>query len=152
MASWLNNIWEEVGKPFFQRPHRVQFAALCVRGSGDDKKVLLITSRGTGRWVIPKGWPIDGMDGAETAKEEAWEEAGVKVKHLGRKAVGHFTYDKILDDGTAQPVRTNVYRIDVKDLAEEFPEVSERERCWFSPKEAAELVQEPELREMLRQM
>ena len=138
MSAWLRNIWEEVARPFFLRPRRVQFAALCVRASKDGKEVLLITSRDTGRWVIPKGWPMDGKDGAETALQEAWEEAGVRAEHLHRNSVGHFTYDKVLDDGSALPVRTSVYRVDVRELADEFPEAGQRERRWFTPEDAAD--------------
>jgi len=152
MTNWLRNIWEEVARPFLLRPRRVQFAALCVRESDDGQEVLLITSRDTGRWVIPKGWPMDGKDGAETALQEAWEEAGVRANHLERTSVGHFTYDKILDDGSALPVRTSVYRVIVKELADKYPEAGQRKRHWFSPKDAAEQVREPELSALLRQL
>ena len=63
MTKWLRNIWEEVARPMMLRPGGVQFAALCTRPSDSGEDVLLITSRDTGRWVIPKGWPIDGLDG-----------------------------------------------------------------------------------------
>ncbi|SLN75135.1 NUDIX hydrolase [Ruegeria meonggei] len=152
MRKWLRNVWEEVARPLFLRPQRVQFAALCVRNSERGEEVLLITSRDTGRWIIPKGWPMDNTDGAETARLEAWEEAGVHADHLNRKPVGYFTYDKILDDGSAMPVRTSVFRIDVKELADTYPEVGQRERHWFLPKDAAKQVREPELRDLLLQM
>ena len=152
MSKWLRNIWEEVARPLFLRPHRVQCAALCTRDMDGQPEVLLITSRDTGRWIIPKGWPIDGLDGAGTAQQEAWEEAGVRAASVDAKPVGQFSYDKILKDGSAQPVVTCVYHIDVADLAEEFPEAHERKRCWVSPKTAAERVREPELRDLLLQM
>lgn len=152
MSSWLRNMWEEVARPFILRPHRVQFAALCVRDTEDGEEVLLITSRDTGRWVIPKGWPMDGKDGAEAAMQEAWEEAGVRVKHLNRDSVGHFTYDKRLDDGSAVPVCTSVFRIEIEGLADDYPEAGQRQRKWFPPKEAANLVHEPELSALLRHL
>lgn len=151
MTKWLRNIWQEVARPLILRPQRVQFAALCTRKSGKDREVLLITSRDTGRWVIPKGWPIDGLDGAETAQQEAWEEAGVRAERIDPNPVGHFTYDKILKDGSAQPVLTSVYHLQVSELADKFPEVDQRTRRWFSPKKAAKQVREPELQDILLQ-
>lgn len=46
----------------FQRPPRQPYAALCYRlkGKTGALEVLLLTSRDTGRWVIPKGWPMEG--------------------------------------------------------------------------------------------
>ncbi|RLK11363.1 NUDIX hydrolase [Ruegeria conchae] len=152
MTKWIRNIWEEVARPLFQRPNRVQVAALCTRGteSGDD--VLLITSRGTGRWIIPKGWPIDGLNGPETALQEAWEEAGVQATDVPKEPIGQYSYDKTLNDGTAQHVVTSVYRVQVTNLADDYPEANQRKRCWVSPKVAAGRVQEPELRDLLLQM
>ncbi len=152
MNAWLQNIWEEVGRPLFLRPRRVQFAALCTRVQDGQDQVLLITSRDTKRWIIPKGWPIDGLSGAETALQEAWEEAGVRADAVHDEPIGQFTYDKILKDGSAQPVLTNVYRISGCALADDFPEADQRERSWFSPAEAATLVQEPELQALLRRL
>lgn len=149
MTNWLSNIWEEVARPLVQRPKRVQVAALCTRKAGPDDEVLLITSRGTGRWIIPKGWPIDGCNGPETALQEAWEEAGVRASEVQKEPVGQYSFDKTLDDGTAQQVVTTVYRIHVSDLANEYPEADQRQRCWVSPDVAAERVQEPELRDLL---
>jgi 8-oxo-dGTP pyrophosphatase MutT (NUDIX family) len=56
---------------------RTQFAALCYRVVKKKVKVLVISSRGTGRWIVPKGWPMDGKTPADAALQEAWEEAGV---------------------------------------------------------------------------
>lgn len=152
MTKWLRNIWDEVARPLFLRPHRVQCAALCTRNAGNDREVLLITSRGTGRWIIPKGWPIEGLDGAGTARQEAWEEAGVCADSVAPEPVGQFSYNKVLKDGSAQLVQTSVYQIQVAELAEDFPEAHQRKRRWFSPKKAAERVREPELRDLLLQL
>ena len=40
---------------------RTQFAALCWRVMDGKVQILLITSRGSGRWIVPKGWPMDGQ-------------------------------------------------------------------------------------------
>ncbi|MFC6583776.1 NUDIX hydrolase [Sulfitobacter aestuariivivens] len=53
---------------------RTQFAALCYRVKKGKVQVLLVTSRGTKRWIVPKGWPMDGKTPAQSAALEAWEE------------------------------------------------------------------------------
>lgn len=136
--------------PMLRRPKAVQVAALCYRGAGPDKQVLLVTSRGTGRWIIPKGWPIRGLASSEAALQEAWEEAGVEDATAEPASIGTYDYDKILDSGVALPVETEVFKVSVGGLAEEFPEVGQRKRRWVSPKQAAKMVDEPELKSILR--
>lgn len=150
MVSLLKNAWSGVINPLIKRPNRVQSAALCYRTGKRGKEILLITSRERGRWILPKGWPIAGLDGAGTAAQEAWEEAGVKPLKVNKKPLGQFHYDKILDNGATAPVDANVYSIEVKDLSDSYPEVSERTRNWVAPKQAAELVEEPGLKAILR--
>ncbi|KIC43799.1 NUDIX hydrolase [Ruegeria sp. ANG-S4] len=152
MSKWLRNIWEDIPGPLSPRHRHVQCAALCTRINNGQPEVLLITSRNTGRWIIPKGWPIDGLDGAGTARQEAWEEAGVRAMSVDPDPIGRFTYDKVLKDGSAQPVLTWIYHLEVKDLAEDYPEVGQRNRVWLSPAIAAERVQEHELRDLLQKM
>ncbi|MFC3613941.1 NUDIX hydrolase [Lutimaribacter marinistellae] len=150
MRAFLETFWQEILRPLFLRPKRVQVAALCLRQGDDGVEVLMITSRGTGRWILPKGWPINGLDGAEAAAREAWEEAGVLVRRIWRRPVGSYSYDKIQEGGVPEPVHTNLYRIDVAGLADRFPEQGQRERRWMRPAEAAELVDEEELGTILR--
>jgi len=126
----------------------VQYGALCWRTGQTGPEVLLITSRETGRWVIPKGWPIKGLAPPETAAREAWEEAGVQTASLGA-CLGGYGYDKVLGRGgpeeTAKPCRVQVYALEVAALTPDFPERDERDRLWCSATEAAALVDEPEL-------
>lgn len=151
MVTLLKNAWEGVFDPLLRRPNRVQVAALCWRmGKKGQKEVLLITSRDTGRWVIPKGWPMDGLDGAGAAAQEAWEEAGVKPAKISRKAAGVYHYVKVLNNGLPAPVEAMVYPIKVAGLEKHFPEELERKRLWVTPEKAAEMVNEPELQELLR--
>jgi 8-oxo-dGTP pyrophosphatase MutT (NUDIX family) len=128
----------------------VQVAALCYRDTADGKRVLLITSRDTGRWIVPKGWPIDGLDGPGSALQEAWEEAGVTRADIESDPVGFYEYDKGLGEGMTVPVHTRVYLTRVRDLSEKYPEAAERTRKWFAPKEAANLVDEPDLKAILQ--
>lgn len=134
----------------FRRPKRLQMAALCHRGKGDAKEFLLVTSRDTGRWIIPKGWPIRGLTSDETALREAWEEAGVTKGRASKDPIGTYTYEKRSDSGLPVPVETLVYSVAVKEVADEFPEVEERRRKWVSAEDAAAMVQEPELKAILR--
>ncbi|WP_412105102.1 NUDIX hydrolase [Sulfitobacter sp. D35] len=126
-------------------------AALCLRQEADRQQVLLITSRDTGRWILPKGWPIEGKTSPEAAMQEAWEEAGVRRGRLCPEPVGTYHYDKTISTGWAMPVETLVFSVEVEELADDFPEVDERRRGWFSPQEASERVDEPELKAILRE-
>lgn len=150
MTNALKTAWEEVLRPMFLRPKRVQVAALCYRETKSGKDVLLITSRDTGRWIVPKGWPIKGMDGPESALREAWEEAGVKDAEIDPVPVGKYEYVKGFDTGGKATVSTQVYLTRVENLASEYPESDERTRKWVAPKDAANMVQEPELQAILR--
>ncbi|MEX0284327.1 MAG: NUDIX hydrolase [Paracoccaceae bacterium] len=122
----------------------LQYAALCFRVHRKKPQILLITSRGTGRWVVPKGWPMDGKSPGRTAEQEAWEEAGVKGE-MQKTCMGTFTYDKWIDENSSLPCIVELYPLEVSNLSEDFPEKEERRRKWFSPKKAASLVCEPEL-------
>lgn len=126
-----------------------QFAALCMRAGARDKlEILLITSRETGRWVLPKGWPIEGLDPARSAAREAWEEAGV-IGTVDDTCLGHFSYEKTFGPAVAHPCLVAVYPLHVDRLADEFPEQGQRKRKWFTPAKAAEKVWEPGLAALL---
>lgn len=150
MFTIFNSVWDNVLGPLLQRPKRQQVAALCYRGDGADKEVLLISSRDTGRWIIPKGWPIRGKNGPQSAMQEAWEEAGVRKGTTDADVIGTYTYDKRQSTGWSIPVETMVYPVAVETIEDEFPEVAQRKRQWVSPDDAADLVQEPELQSILR--
>ena len=78
---------------------RIQFAALCWRGKRGKLQVLLITSRGSKRWIIPKGWPMEGKTPAASALVEAWEEGGVVGQARGQ-GLGVYSYATTGADGT----------------------------------------------------
>lgn len=127
---------------------RKQIAALPVRRAADGGlEVLLVTSRETRRWVIPKGWPMTHLSDPEAASVEAWEEAGVQGA-ASPDVIGTFGYDKRRPKGNI-PVVVEVYRLDVTTIADTWPEAQERQRAWFRPADAALLVQEPELQALL---
>lgn len=131
------------------REPRSQYAALpWRRGPDGTLEVLLITSRETRRWVIPKGWPIKGMKSPDSAAREAFEEAGV-VGQVGKKAVGFYHYDKRLRSGRIQRVGVDVFPLLVTEEREAWPEKGQREKLWTTPDDAAARVDEPELQAVL---
>ncbi len=151
MIRLLQTVWSDFFALLIQRPKRQQVAALCFRETGTEKEVLLITSRDTGRWIIPKGWPMRGKNAAESAMQEAWEEAGVIKGASNDNAIGSYTYDKKLDSGWSYPVETMVYSVEVEKLAKTFPEAHERKRKWVNLADAARMLQEHELQAIVRQ-
>ena len=116
MSKSLTSLWRDFIRLFFQRPKRLQVAALCYRGKGADMEVLLVTSWDTGRWIIPKGWPISGLKTSEAALQEAWEEAGVRNSEAPLQPIGTYSYDKVLRAGLPVPVETLVFPVNVKHL------------------------------------
>ena len=109
---------------------------------------MLITSRETRRWVIPKGNPERGLAPHALAAKEAYEEAGL-VGRVGAEPVGRYRYAKRRRDGTAVPVEVEVFPLLVEQQLEDWPEKGQRETRWFAPGEAALLVQEGGLAELL---
>jgi 8-oxo-dGTP pyrophosphatase MutT (NUDIX family) len=150
MYGFLQELWDSFLSPMLQRPKRLQVAALCYRERDEGREVLLVTSRDTGRWIIPKGWPIRGLSSRDAAKQEAWEEAGVSKGSMADASIGTYTYDKTLSSGLPVPVETLVYPFEVENMKEEFPESQERQRKWVSTSDAAGLVRENELKAILR--
>jgi len=133
-----------------KRDVRTQFAAMCYRVKNDKLQFLLVTSRGTRRWIIPKGWPMDGKTPAESAAQEAWEEAGVRGV-VDSRPLGLYSYQKTLDEDEPDlPCVAMVYAVRVKTLSSVFPEAGERKRKWVGRKKAVSMVGEPELSRILR--
>lgn len=126
-----------------------QVAALCWRMRKGQVQVLLITSRETGRWIIPKGWPIAGLTAAAAAAREAWEEAGVEG-HVLDTTIGGFGYDKLAPMAAMVRCMVAVHALRVQTLKSRYPEAGQRRRAWFSALVAADLVAEPELQHLIR--
>lgn len=135
-------------EPVFRRHEFLQVAALCLRDGKAGPEVLMVTSRGTGRWVLPKGWPMKGRSLAGAALQEAWEEAGV-IGRADETSVGWYGYDKLRKGGLPLACRVELFRITVIDLAKDWPEARKRRRRWMPVTEAARRVNEAQLREQL---
>lgn len=125
-----------------------QYAALPLRGHGDDMRVLLVTSRDTGRWVLPKGWAEAGLTGPELAAKEAFEEAGIRGT-VAAKPAGAYAYAKRLPRERTMPCTVAVFAMRVDRELKDWPERHQRRRQWFSLPRAAALVSEPELTALL---
>lgn len=106
--------------------------------------VLLVTSRDTGRWVLPKGWAEKHLSGAQLAAKEAFEEAGILGDVLS-KPIGAYHYAKQLPQGKAVQCRVEVFVLHVAELLDEWPEMRQRHREWFTLSQAAMVVAEGEL-------
>jgi 8-oxo-dGTP pyrophosphatase MutT (NUDIX family) len=123
---------------------RTQFSALCWRVRKGKVQLLLITSRRRKRWIVPKGWPIDGKTPAQTALTEAWEEAGV-VGVASDACIGVYSYARLREGEDPLACLAMLYPVKVKSIKKNFPEVRDRRRKWVSPKKAAKMVTEQEL-------
>ena len=124
---------------------RVQYGAVAYRlSAGSRPQFMLVTSRETRRWIIPKGWPKKGKSPHHSAAREAFEEAGV-VGAVGRRSVGSFSYEKRLKNGGAVVCEVRVIPLQVRRQNKQWPEKRERIVKWLSASQAAEKVKEPKL-------
>lgn len=145
----MNMLRRAINMLLGKRPLSLQVGALCL--DAKTGQVLLITSRGTGRWVIPKGWPMEGHSLPGAAAREAWEEAGVEGRII-HEEIGRYGYDKEQDSGFAVPVEVAVFPLHVEKCRQDFPESEQRERRWFTPDEAVPLVAEAGLKRILQSL
>lgn len=127
-----------------------QIAALPYRINADGTaSILLITSRDTKRWVIPKGNHMRGIGPHQAAEVEAFEEAGINGI-LCPASLGTFDYDKRRNNGSLKPTRVEVYPLAVIEELADWPEQFERERRWFDLAQAVAAVDEPELKAIIQ--
>jgi 8-oxo-dGTP pyrophosphatase MutT (NUDIX family) len=127
-----------------------QVAALPVRVAEGQPEVLLLTSRETKRWVIPKGWPMKGKKNWAAAAQEAKEEAGV-IGRTEKKPVGNFLYFK-RRAAHYDLVQVEVYVLHYEKRLAVYKEKGQREARWFPLEDAADQVEEPGLTALLRDL
>jgi 8-oxo-dGTP pyrophosphatase MutT (NUDIX family) len=125
-----------------------QVAALPYLRDKNGIHILLVSSRETKRWIIPKGWPVKGKKDWSAAALEAFEEAGVEG-HVGKKSIGSYVYDKRKKSGATVVCEVVVYPLEVNVILGDWPEKKERRRHWFPVKEAVGLVTEEGLRAVI---
>ena len=126
-----------------------QVAALPWRLGDDGVEVMMITSRETRRWVIPKGGRMVGKTDPQAAAQEAYEEAGVQGETL-EAPVGHFRYAKRLKTGAEQACVVAVYPLEVLIQLGAWPEDQQRQRRWMKQADAADAVHEADLAQLIR--
>lgn len=129
----------------------VQCAALPFQERDGETHVLLVTSRETKRWVLPKGWTEKPGRGAEQAQREAFEEAGI-IGRISPEAIGAYAYPKRLGSGATVTCDVEVFALAVERLMEDWPEKSQRERRWFTLSEAAMAVDDGGLVTLMLQL
>jgi 8-oxo-dGTP pyrophosphatase MutT (NUDIX family) len=125
-----------------------QYAALPYRVRDGELQILLVTSRQTHRWIIPKGWPKKGMKGPDVAASEAFEEAGL-VGTVARKKIASFDYVKRIDAVQKKLCTVDVYPLAVEQILDEWPEKGQRQREWMTPGQAAMRVTEAGLIQLM---
>lgn len=139
----------KIKKTDFDPVLRQQVAALPFRISVSGAvEILVLTSRDTGRFIIPKGWKKKGHKKPDAAANEAYEEAGV-VGKVQRKPVGIYTYWKRGATGFEQ-LEVLVYPLLVTKQRADWPEKGQRRLAWLSREDAALLVDEPQLASLIR--
>ena len=106
-----------------------QSGVVPCRAGASGLEVLLITSLGRGRWIVPKGVIEPGMSPEESAALEAAEEAG--VEGVVGPELGQLTRDKW--GGTCQ---IRLFVMEVTRVHDEWPEGDLRQREWLALGEA----------------
>ena len=125
-----------------------QVAAIPLRWTNGRPEVLLITTRGTGRWTVPKGWPFDESIAADCAAREAFEEAGVQGQ-VESYSLGQYEYWKQSKRGRII-LQVTAFALHVERILQDWPERNERKRTWFSPEVAAKLAANDQLGVLIR--
>jgi 8-oxo-dGTP pyrophosphatase MutT (NUDIX family) len=118
-----------------------RFGAIPYRQTDGEIVFLMVTSRGTGQWIFPKGRPVDGLTPAESAAEEAYEETGVRGS-MGSTPVGHFSTLNTRPNEQA-PILIEMYPLEVTKQYKKYPEKAERQRQWATLDEVRNLLSEP---------
>ena len=135
------------GKPKIRK----QVAALPVRlDAAGQPRVLLITSRETKRFIVPKGWPMKGRKDYRAAAIEAQQEAGV-IGRVHKKPVGSYLYWKRRAE-SFDLCRVKVFILEVQHQLPAWREQDERETAWLLFEDAASLVDEPGLVTIIREL
>jgi len=114
--------------------HIRQSAALPFTLSADGLRYLIITSTSRKRWLIPKGHLEPEMTAAESAANEAFEEAGV-LGTVETASLGRYAYRK-----WGRTFEVDVFALRVRETLTRWPEDDRRHRRWVSPARAGELV------------
>jgi 8-oxo-dGTP pyrophosphatase MutT (NUDIX family) len=120
-----------------------QSGVIPYRKKSGELQILLITSVKKKKWIVPKGYIEFNLSPFESAKKEAYEEAGViganETVELGsfimNRSIGH--------------CNIKIFSMEVLEVLDDYPEKEYRKRKWFPVKEAAENISIPEASSMI---
>jgi len=143
-----NHLIEQARRLFGDSPCKLQVAALPWRIGDVGVELMLVTSRDTGRWVLPKGGVDKGEKLWRAAEREAEEEAGIRGR-VSRRDAGRFFYAKVQLVGPAVPCEVIVYPLEVKQEAAKWKEKGDRTRQWMHYRDAAAAVDESDLKDLI---
>jgi 8-oxo-dGTP pyrophosphatase MutT (NUDIX family) len=130
-------------------PVMLQYGALPYRVTGAGSlELLLVTTRQSKRWIIPKGRRIKGLKPAKCAAREAFEEAGVRGS-IEKKSIGAFRFLKTVDDALAVMCEVRIFPLKVKRQMRQWPEAPQRTPRWFEPSAALEAVNDAGLKSLI---
>lgn len=135
----------------FRRPAALQVGMLCTRQGPEGPEVLLVKTLDTGRWIIPKGWPMKGRSLQDAAAQEAWEEAGARGRVLPQE-IGRLAGTKRLKSGLEVPSEIAVFQMQDTQLSDIYPEARKRKRRMLPARQAADLADMPDLADLIRRM
>ena len=144
----LSECWREINIDTILH----QAGAIAYRVLDDKIQVLLITSRDSGRWIIPKGNIDPGSTPSKAAEREAYEEAGVKGRLGASLPLGFYTYFKRSTSGALCPATVEVYLLRVNEQLKKWPEKRERQLSWASIEDAIRIIEEPGVVPLLRRL
>ena len=134
-----------------RRPSRLQIAALCQRERDGERGVLMVTTKSSHRWILPKGWPVMSLKAHRTAAIEAFEEAGV-IGTAHETPFASFHSHKGGEAGLKLRTDLLVYLVDVQSTTDAFPDKSERDVRWLPVKEAIGICEDPGLIQVLQKL
>ena len=147
----IRNWVAEAAQMFSARHAALQIGTLAFRTRQKQLEVCLITSRGGGRWIIPKGWPEPELSHTEVAAQEAWEEAGLTGPVCPERYASFATFKRVGPESEL-PVRMDIYLLPNPEQVKKFPELGQRKLKWLTIKKAVERVCDDGLKEVLRKM
>lgn len=147
----IKNRIAEAMQVFSARNTALQIGTLAFRTGKRPLEVCLITSRGGGRWIIPKGWPEPGLSHTEIAAKEAWEEAGL-TGSVHPDLYASYETSKSIEPGTDLPVRMDIYLLANPNQATNFPELGQRKVKWLPIERAVERVEDHGLKKVLSKL
>ncbi len=126
----------------------IQYAALPWRKAKSGIEILLITTSNSRRWIVPKGWPAEGLTPSECAAQEALEEAGVSG-HIAPEPLGSFRHYKVRKSGENVLCTIYVFPMEVTQQRQNWPEKNMRDFRWCSVEEALARVKDLALRRLI---